>query len=232
MDQDTRRDTQSVTIELPKAPVGKTWADFLPQITRADVAGLNKAQKSYGDSWKRRGGVGAFMMLARKWDRIEEALRPGDGAAQGSARMFVGTTIPCAAYDIFRAAEIDKRTEGIIDDIRDLRRYLILVLSQFKAIELGREDRLAYVSYIAEVAEEVGRRTGADRPPSRFGGIFEFMAIADLWDMLEHDVETAHYDLFKVGMGAVSLIAVNLLRIEAELLARGIVHGMHRDNLS
>ena len=31
------------------------------------------------------------------------------------------------AYDIFEAHEIDSRAEGILDDIQDLRRYLLLV---------------------------------------------------------------------------------------------------------
>lgn len=110
-----------------------TNLDHLQAVADADVAGLKKAQKSYGDSWKKRGGVGAFMMLARKWDRLEEALRPGEGASQGSARVVRNTTDACAAYDIFRAAELDKRPEGIIDDIRDLRRYLLLVESELIA---------------------------------------------------------------------------------------------------
>ena len=38
-------------------------------IAQTDVDCLEKAEKSYGESWKNRGGVGAFMMLARKWDR-------------------------------------------------------------------------------------------------------------------------------------------------------------------
>ena len=45
--------------------------DGLNGITAADISGLVKAERSYGDSWRRRGGIGAFMMLARKWDRIE-----------------------------------------------------------------------------------------------------------------------------------------------------------------
>jgi|TARA_Y100001938_G_scaffold139611_1_gene206700 hypothetical protein len=73
-----------------------------------DVKGLHNAEQSYGDSWKKRGGIGAFMMLARKWDRIEKQ--------------------SCDyTYDIFLALEEDKRPEGLIDDIRDLRRYLLLV---------------------------------------------------------------------------------------------------------
>ena len=66
------------------------------QLTVEDVQGLRKAEKSYGDSWRIRGGVGAYMMLARKWD----------------------TTI-----------KNDLSESGILDDIQDLRRYLLLVES-------------------------------------------------------------------------------------------------------
>ena len=48
------------------------------------------------------------MMLARKWDRIEKQTSD-------------------YTYDIFLALEEDKRPEGLIDDIKDLRRYLLLV---------------------------------------------------------------------------------------------------------
>jgi outer membrane murein-binding lipoprotein Lpp len=48
------------------------------------------------------------MMLARKWDRIENQVKK-------------------VAYDIFEAHEKDSRAEGILDDIQDLRRYLLLV---------------------------------------------------------------------------------------------------------
>ena len=76
------------------------WAD--------DWTSLDRAEQDYGDSWRKRGGIGAFMMLARKWDRIEK-------------QTFDYT------YDIFLALEEDKRPEGLIDDIKDLRRYLLLV---------------------------------------------------------------------------------------------------------
>jgi len=72
------------------------------------VQQLHEAEKSYGNSWKQRGGVGAFMMLARKWDRIENQTQR-------------------EKYDIFQTIRIDNREEGVIDDIRDLRRYLLLV---------------------------------------------------------------------------------------------------------
>ena len=77
-------------------------------ISAEDWTSLDKAEEDYGDSWRKRGGIGAFMMLARKWDRIEK-------------QTFDYT------YDIFLALEEDKRPEGLMDDIKDLRRYLLLV---------------------------------------------------------------------------------------------------------
>ena len=77
-------------------------------LSTEDADELHKAEQSYGDSWKQRGGVGAFMMAARKWDRIE--------------KQVLGHS-----YDIFSAMDEDRRPEGILDDIRDLRRYLFLI---------------------------------------------------------------------------------------------------------
>ena len=81
---------------------------MVEEVTTSDVHKLHEAEKSYGNSWKQRGGVGAFMMLARKWDRLEKQVEEH-------------------GYDVFKAIESDARPEGIIDDIRDLRRYLLLV---------------------------------------------------------------------------------------------------------
>tara|TARA_R110000796_G_scaffold135975_2_gene252007 strand:+ start:2184 stop:2552 length:369 start_codon:yes stop_codon:yes gene_type:complete len=76
-------------------------------IAQLDLSALKKAEESYGNSWRRRGGVGAFMMLARKFDRIEhQSERHG--------------------WDVFEAGEAFKGEAGLLDDIRDLRRYLIL----------------------------------------------------------------------------------------------------------
>jgi len=80
----------------------------LQTIADSDVVALQEAEKSYGDSWRKRGGVGAFMMLARKWDRIENQVK-------------------AQQYDVFGAIESDRRADGIMDDIQDLRRYLMLV---------------------------------------------------------------------------------------------------------
>jgi len=82
-------------------------------LANQDVEGLHESEQSYGDSWKQRGGVGAFMMLARKWDRLEKQVNEYN-------------------YDVFLAAKDDMREEGILDDIRDLRRYLFLVEAEVR----------------------------------------------------------------------------------------------------
>tara|TARA_R110002020_G_scaffold48642_6_gene138513 strand:- start:1525 stop:1851 length:327 start_codon:yes stop_codon:yes gene_type:complete len=101
----------------------------MKNIAQEDVNTLKSAEDSYGDSWKRRGGVGAFMMLARKFDRIENQSEKH-------------------GWDVFEAGNVYTGEEGILDDIRDLRRYLILV-----------ENELVYgedIPQITEVQQEEG----------------------------------------------------------------------------
>jgi len=96
--------------------MSKTLENSLAELAKADVEGLMRAQISYGNSWKRRGGVGAFMMLARKWDRISNQCKK-------------------TGWDIFKAIEADPSDTGILDDIRDLRRYLLLVHEEMQRNE-------------------------------------------------------------------------------------------------
>ena len=90
-------------------------------LANEDVTGLHEAEQSYGDSWKKRGGVGAFMMLARKWDRLENQVTKVN-------------------YDIFLAIQQDTRPEGILDDIQDLRRYLLLVEAEVRLNGIARPE--------------------------------------------------------------------------------------------
>lgn len=120
---------------------GKEYLAHLKRVAESDVVGLTKAEESYGDSWKRRGGTGAFMMLARKWDRLENRVkqRPLIKAQAGA-----GETVTDAlgdSYDIFQHILADQRSEGIIDDIRDLRRYLMLVEAEMLARGFEAEHR-------------------------------------------------------------------------------------------
>ena len=83
------------------------WQD-VKSIAQEDIHSLIESEKSYGDSWRRRGGTGAFMMLARKFDRIEQQSKDCN-------------------YDIFEAGSKFNGEDGLLDDIGDLRRYLLLV---------------------------------------------------------------------------------------------------------
>lgn len=109
---------------------------FLVELGRNDGIGLVNAHKHYGNSWKKRGGVSAFMMLCRKWDRLEKFLEEH-------------------GWDIFKALNADERGEGLIDDIRDLRRYLLLIEAEAKArgiacAQATHRDNLAETGKAAE----------------------------------------------------------------------------------
>jgi len=115
-------------------PQDNSFLNHLSDIGDEDAEGLIKAQKSYGNSWKQRGGVGAFMMLARKWDRLENRV------AHGKPPQDDGW--PVSQYDVFRHVLFDEDGgEGIIDDIRDLRRYLMLVEAELRARGFRAEHR-------------------------------------------------------------------------------------------
>ena len=102
--------------ETPDPATYTSFMETCQKVANMDVYKLHQAEQSYGDSWKKRGGIGAFMMLARKWDRLEKQV-----SEQG--------------WDIFAACAQDQRDEGVIDDIRDLRRYLTLVEAELLAKE-------------------------------------------------------------------------------------------------
>ena len=81
--------------------------EFMKGVADEDVSELRRKEATYKGSWKKRGGVGTFMMLARKWDRLEQMAKERD-------------------WDV-----LDRPGDGsdgtMIAEIRDLRRYLLLV---------------------------------------------------------------------------------------------------------
>jgi hypothetical protein len=115
------------------------------EIAKYDAEILEHAQKSYGDSWKKRGGVGAFMMLARKWDRLENQTKKFN-------------------YDIFETIYADPSPEGILDDIGDLRRYLFLVEAELRR-ELG--------GFALGTPQEPTEAKGKDSAPNPLGTLME-----------------------------------------------------------
>ncbi len=86
---------------------------YLSDIANIDVAQLIEKERTYGGSWKKRGGVGAYMMLARKIDRLEHMANE-------------------RSWDIFK--DPGDGSDGTpLAEIRDLRRYLLLVEAELVA---------------------------------------------------------------------------------------------------
>lgn len=94
----------------------ETLETRLQAIADGDVAGLIKAQDEYGSSWCKRGGVGAYMTMVRKVDRMEERVKRH-------------------GYDVFLALEKEGYRDGLLDDIRDLRRYLMLIEAEHARLQ-------------------------------------------------------------------------------------------------
>lgn len=137
-------------------------ASYLQQLALPavqDVEGLTAARRDYGDSWRKRGGVGAFMNLARKWDRLEQMLAnpPFTVTSGGRFPQF-------SRYDVFEAmlaeARGTRKGEGVIDAVRDLRRYLLLVEAHILCevtMPLSRDNLAA--KCIAEQIEADGSKS-------------------------------------------------------------------------
>lgn len=176
-------------------------------ISEEDTSGLERAEREYGSSWKRRGGIGAFMMLARKWDRIERAV---DRSNQGGDFDFMLEFI----------LRMDNRTEGVIDDIRDLRRYLLLVGAEHRVVKTGWGTHLKHLSAVAKddvIAE----------PPSE--------PLPVLWSLVEGHLTTDDPEVWRSIFRpecekAVSDLRRALLHFEVNMRLKGVIHGRHRDN--
>ena len=119
---------------------GKTDPDeflyrtFLHAIANEDVKELKRKDEEYGGSWLRRGGTGAYHAAIRKADRLD-------------------TSVAKFGYDVFEAIAKDERSEGIIDDIRDLRRYLLLWEARAMELRIGPYAR--QLSAVTNLTTEV-----------------------------------------------------------------------------
>lgn len=89
------------------------------------AAQIATKEKSYKGSWQSRGGIGAFMMLARKWDRIEPTAKSN-------------------GYDIWRTWDaMEEFADGDMNDIEDLCGYLLHVINEMR-VKRPRESEQEY----------------------------------------------------------------------------------------
>ncbi len=103
----------------------------------------------YGSSWRKRGGAGAFMVMARKWDRIEQACE----------------TQESAKYDIFNVFKEEDRRETILDDCLDLVGYLLILVEHM--IEIGHVTKIEALRMkfsLSLLTAKVTEPTGMSKP--------------------------------------------------------------------
>ncbi|MBL8550602.1 MAG: hypothetical protein JNJ73_11515 [Hyphomonadaceae bacterium] len=163
------------------------YLTHLRAVAASDVKGLVNAEKSYGVSWKLRGGIDTFHMLLRKWERVEKRAAEAVPAREGR---------PAASpYDVFEHIAADPQTTGLIDDIRDLRRYLMLGEAEHlaRAKTGGADSDRGFLAELQPIAdqdvatiEEKERAYGDSW--RRNGGIGAFMIFARKWDRIKQRV--------------------------------------------
>lgn len=232
---------------LQAAALGDVDAN-VRNVAASDVAGLKNAERSYGPSWKLRGGIDTFHMLQRKWERVEGRLK---------TRVLASTTQAAASpYDVFEHIAADPHTHGLIDDIRDLRRYLMLVEAEVSARaalapnqtpDNSSRDFLRYLSPIAsaDVDTVQAKERAYGDSWKRNGGIGTFMIFARKWDRIKMRVTSeqpgAARDNILEHIAAdrrsepvlddVRDLRQFLLLVEAEMAARNVVAvGSARDD--
>jgi len=95
--------------------VRKTDFDSIRKMLNDGVDLLEKKNKSYGSSWERRGGVGAFFTVWRKIDRLDAQLEQ-------------------AEFNIFDVSVAAEDGESIDETLKDAMLYFALVLEKRQAI--------------------------------------------------------------------------------------------------
>jgi len=196
----------------------KTLEGLIAHVTQLDVEGILVAEKEYNSSWRKYGGFSAFMNLDRKWSRIVTAVKANPDK------------------NIFTLVKDDLRAEGIIDDMRDLRRYLILVEA-----EIHRPESELAEAYIKNIAQEDVVNIMMEKPP--YIAAFERDALFDHleahWHVIERSVLGNHkkFDIFstiknnqQVMLKEMCYLRRYLILIESYLLFEGVNLGIARDN--
>lgn len=120
----------------------------LNSITEELVKFVNDKDIQYGSSWRKRGGAGAFFVMARKWDRIEQ----------------ICETRHPAKYDIFDVFEADNRRETILGDCLDLVGYLLILVEHM--VEIGHVTKIEELnmSFVSSTETDETEPSGMKHP--------------------------------------------------------------------
>jgi len=150
---------------------------YLEDVAMTDVAEVTEKERTYQGSWKKSGGRSAWFMLRRKMDRMINMLqrpeppetfnltnvddtiaaiaKPGatwPGSPEATAELLRHLRDSYAAEDIFAkiAADPTGADGSVLAEVRDLRRYLLLVEAEMIArgvVSAGRRARRAEAEY-------------------------------------------------------------------------------------
>lgn len=160
--------------------------DFV-KLQNKDIEFVLQKDKDYGSSWRKRGGVGAFFVIARKADRIH--------------------TLADKAEVTFTATLWKSNPGDVRDDFKDLRQYLLLV-SAYRLY--GATEK----NHLKAVADRDLLRVREDRL-HEVNSVFDFTKAWSAVEKAVTLSESQKYDFFieHDPVGSVVASAVNRLRV-------------------
>lgn len=141
---------------MPSSEDARTSMKYLDHLRGVALAGVRLIQektRTYGPSWKRRLGAGAWFTTVRPWDRLETIVERHGG-------------------DIFAA--IEEHPLGgdgtALDAIRDVRNYLLLIEAEMVARGVVAESSRNLAEELDNLPERTERQT--DEARARGGDMY------------------------------------------------------------
>ncbi len=114
--------------------------DMIREVQAEDITVLQQKEEAYGDSWIKRGLNGAYFVIVRKIDRIENQMKNCN-------------------YDLHTALKRYGGNDGILDDINDLSRYLLLLRAELAVVN---EDQIKELAGMIDTSEPNHHYTNQD----------------------------------------------------------------------
>lgn len=99
--------------------MGDHYLNVMGRVTEDIRQMVVAGHQKYGDSCLQRGRNGLYMMFARKWDRIEHAMKQSD-------------------YNFDDALRDNPEPDGLLDDIQDLVVYLCILWGDLEVNPIDR----------------------------------------------------------------------------------------------
>jgi hypothetical protein len=180
---------------------------FLMVVAEEDVRFVLEKDRSYGASWKKSGGRSAWFMLKRKIDRMIEMMKDPawpesfslEDLSDAANKHTIGET-ECAltpelagwlvekltAEDIFTKIEAAPSGDDgtVLAEVRDLRRYLLLVEAEMMArgvVALSACALTAVPCHVEIVVEELTMKTTTETQSEPRVG--DYIGMKDLRDV-------------------------------------------------